>query len=147
VKLPIAIAILSASSLAAASPAYELAQLLHRAQTVALVTIDAHDGAVHAKHLYRGKAPRALHIDPAALPKDVDLYVALSQGDKPFGPPTGDAQVGQGTEGQRGYRGWLLYPVRGGRVDPAWLIKSDGDIRVDHLRAFVAKHPYRESGE
>ena len=156
VRVPAALAVVLASSLAAASPQHELAGLLRRAQTVALVTIGAHDAhgvTLRANTVYRGVVPRGLRvqIDPAGLPNDVDQYVALSQGDKSSGPPTDDARIGQGIEGQRGYRGWLLYPVRRVRrhdvIDPALLTARDGEVRVRRLAALVAKHPYREAGE
>jgi hypothetical protein len=148
----LSLAVLWMSSIASASPAYELTELMTRAQTVALVTIDkrdAHGITVRAKTVYRGSAARHLQIDPAEVPDGE--YVALSQGDKPFGPPTDDARLGQGTEGQRGYRGWLLYPVRHVHghdvVDPTRLTARDGEVRIDTLGAVVAKHPYREAGE
>ena len=53
----LSLAVLWMSSIASASPAYELTELMTRAQTVALVTIDkrdAHGITVRAKTVYRG---------------------------------------------------------------------------------------------
>ena len=148
----LALAVLVMSSLASASPAYDLTELMTRAQTVALVTIDgrdAHGITLRPRTVYRGSAARHLQIDPAIVPDGT--YVVLSQGDKRFGPPTDDARVGQGIEGQRGYRGWLLYPVRHVHghdlVDPALLTGGDGEIRIERLGAIVKAHSYREAGE
>jgi hypothetical protein len=155
----LAASVLFASSVAIASPRHDLAALLRRAPAVALVTLagrdspPAHGVMVRKKMAYRGAVPRALHlrIDPVELPDGADLYLAVAQGDKVFGPPTDDAQLGQGIAGQRGYQGWLLYPVRRVRghdvIDPSLLTMRDGEVRVDELAALLGKHPYREAGE
>jgi hypothetical protein len=145
---------LLAASSAAASPPYSLGGLLVRAQTVAIVQLDAsdaHRATFHAERLYRGRFDRGTRLNIDQLPEHVTRFVAVSQGDAPFGPPTADAQIGQGTEGQRGFRGWLLYPVRRVHghdvVDPALLTQWDGELRIDRLGALIAKHPYRPAGE
>ncbi|HUJ63019.1 MAG TPA: hypothetical protein VLX92_31175 [Kofleriaceae bacterium] len=150
---PCVVAVLLASSVAAASPAYELGQLFVRAESIAIVERGAHGLTFHATAVLRGAFPRGKHLD---LPDDARLehvtrFLAVSQGDKAFGPPTDEARLGQGIEGQRGFRGWLLYPIRHVRghdvLDPALLIGTDGELRVDRLPALVRAHPYREAGE
>jgi len=148
--------ILAVSAVAVASPAYSLGGLLVRAETVAVVqldTSDPHGATFHADRLFRGRFDRGTRLDiaPDKLPPHVTRFVAVSQGDKHFGPPTADAQIGQGTAGQRGFRGWLLYPVRRVHghdvVDPELLIKDDGEVHIDRLGKLVAKHRYRATGE
>lgn len=148
--------ILAASAVASASPPYPLGGLLVRAKTVAIVRLDTTEldhATFHAERLYRGRFDRntRFDIDRDQLPAHVTRFVAISQGDVPFGPPTSNAQIGQSGEGQRGFRGWLLYPVRRVRgrdlVDPALLTQWDGVLRVQQLGALVAKHPYRPAGE
>lgn len=144
----------------AAAPPAPSGELLVRAETVGVFTLDGQDGQ-RARFVpvttFRGAAkPLALRIDRKSLPKDVTRYFVFSQGDRRFGPPTDVAQVGQGVIGQRGFRGWLLYPihrVHDGDVVDAFLIAADGTprfdgaIAVDRLAAFVAQHPYRAAGE
>lgn len=150
-KLLAAACVLAASAVAAASPAYSLGQLFVRAETVAIVGLDAtdpHGATFHADRLYRGRLDRGtrLAITPDELPAHVTRFLAVSQGDAHFGPPTADAKIGQGTEGQRGFRGWLLYPVR--RLHGHDVIAAEtGAVRIDRLGALVAKHPYRAAGE
>ena len=150
----LACAVVMVSSLAAASPPWALTSLMRRAETVALVIIDTRDPhgiTLHAKTVYRGTITQdALQIDRATLPNGAYVFVALSQGDKPSGPPTDEVRVGQGGVGQAGYRGWLLFPLGHEHghavIDSQWLSMWDGEIRIDRLTSIVAAHPYRERG-
>ena len=56
------------------------------------------------------------------------------------------AHLGQGLEGQSGYRGWLIYPIRRQEseeaLDPAFLTGWEGAIRVDQLGELVRASPF-----
>ncbi len=144
------------TSFAHASPAFTFAQLLRRADTVAVVTLTHHD----AKHVtlsqttvVRGAFGKGIVlkvIGEIAPPADVTTFVVLSQLDPHIGAPEPVVRIGQGLEGQAGYLGFLLYPVRtiGGRaqIDPAFLIKADGAIAIDQLPAIAKRAPFRPIG-
>jgi hypothetical protein len=150
--------LLATGSSANASPPWLLSELFVRADTIALVTViapDAHSVVLRSKTLYRGaRLPAQVRIEASDLPKDVSVFLALSQGDKPFGPPTDQAQLGQGIEGQRGYRGWILYPIRHVNdhdIVEGALFEPPSDqaaaVRVDQLPMLIGKQRYRERGE
>jgi len=151
-----AMCVLALGTTVSASPAWDFAGLLARAQSVAVVTVEAHDGAIVTfapTTVVRGSFSPHKKLrfrTDAAFDAGVTHYVAISQGDPARGPPTSDARIGQGIEGQAGFRGWLLYPVRTlhGReqIDPTLLIGDDGAIALDHLAAVVKKSPYRDHG-
>ncbi len=147
-----ALFVLALCATAAASPPWTFGELLGRAQSVAVIEVEAQDGAIvtfAAKTIERGSfvAHKKLRLQADAALTIGARYVAISQGDPVRGPPTSDARIGQGIEGQAGFRGWLLYPVRTLRgreqIDPGLLTRGDGPITLDHLAAVVKQSPYR----
>jgi hypothetical protein len=148
------LSLLSVCQSASAAPPYSLEGLLPRAEAVFVGNIRAQDGkmvTLTLSEFLRGEnkkeftfelvdASQAMRLEPGSR------YFVISQGDNRYGKPKPFVTVGQLLDGQAGYCGWIMFPIKieDGKSYLKYIASYPGNRRItlEQAKESVRKTPY-----